>query len=291
MNAHRLSRSRPVGHAALWGVLLACGPAACGERPPPEAAGTESSTSTGDGSGGFVAPPDGGVGPAPCDFLRPDCPDDHKCVGYDVDGDAIPDETRCVPVVTDPRSPGDPCQWDPGSGADDCAAGSTCFGPGGEAPRCVPNCVSPAAAMECTDPDLACLSAGGPVWLCLPACDPRQSSCAAADYACYPSSSGDWMLCLPDLSGGQRDVGDPCAFTNACNPGLACRPAETLAVCEADSCCTRFCSIDGPEVCPASEGCVGWSWTGAPPSGLEDLGTCQRITSARPGSALFPGSA
>jgi hypothetical protein len=227
------------------------------------------------GSGSFVAEPDGGVGPPLCDFLSPDCEPGLKCVGYDIDEDGTPDETRCVPVAPAAGAEGDPCTLDPSTGADDCGEGLSCFDSLDGNGRCVANCFEVDAAPACADPERRCLDAGGPVKLCLAACDPRSAVCPDPDDACYPST--DWLLCLPDVSGDNGVAGDSCTFFNGCNPGLACLSAAEVGDCSDAMCCAPFCTLgdDGPCAAPAT--CTPWFEDGAPTL-LSDLGVC-RVTS------------
>jgi hypothetical protein len=246
--------------------------AACATPAPTDASSSTSGTTASSAdSGSFVAQPDGGAGPRRCDFLDPDCDAAEKCVAYDLDGDATPEETRCVPV-TGSGEAGDPCQRDAATGADDCGLGLTCFDADDGAGNCVPNCIAPQGVAICADPDHRCLPGGGPLHVCLAACDPRAPACEAGE-SCYPSS--EWLLCLPDVSGEDGAAGQRCTFVNGCDPGLACVSGSTSTACADAMCCTPFCTV-GEDTCPPGDACMPFFADGGP-STLLDLGLCRAL--------------
>lgn len=234
---------------------------------------TQRGSSTGEDVGSFVLRPDGGSGPPLCDFLEQDCGAGLKCAAYDLDDDAAPDETQCVEIAPEPGDKGDPCQiLDPTTGADDCDIGLTCLLSNFGDLRCVSNCIAPEGQPVCLHSDERCIDAGGPLKVCVPACDPLGDDCGAGR-GCYPLD--DWLRCLPDSSGDEGTLGDPCgSFINVCKPGLWCAPAEDVPGCEEEGCCQTFCRTDAPSPCEPDQSCRLWFPPGTAPAGLETLGSC-----------------
>jgi len=216
-----------------------------------------------------------------CDVWAQDCPEGEKCAPWANDGGSSWNATRCVSVDSSPGVPGDPCVAEGGglSGFDDCGEGSMCWdvdetGMG----TCISFCSGNEAAPVCEDPDASCVIANdGVLILCLPSCDPLLSDCAEGS-ACYPTENS--FVCVFDASGEAGAYADPCEFTNVCDPGLWCAPAQAVPGCATGSCCTPFCDRSDPDAsaaCPGAAGgqeCVPWYEEGQVPPGFEDVGSC-----------------
>lgn len=157
---------------------------------------------------------------------------------------------------------------------------------------CVEYCDTSAPA--CSDPKATCVADFGisedaspgfeNIGLCLPLpegakppptpeCNPLLSDCAA-DELCVPTSDFG-LVCVPDASGDQGAVGDPCAASNACDPGLFCIEAAGFAECDGVYCCTEFCDLDGVDQCTAPNAtCFQFFAPETVPPGFENLGGC-----------------
>lgn len=220
-------------------------------------------------------------GACECDVWAQDCPVGEKCAPWANDGGTAWNATRCVSIDDNPGEPGDPCQAEGTgvSGLDDCNASSLCWDVDERnMGTCVAFCSGSEASPVCEDPDESCVIANdGVLILCLPSCDPLMSDCGDGS-ACYPTETG--FVCVFDASGEQGAYGDACEFTNACDPGLWCAPAETVPGCTQPRCCTEFCDLsdaDPDGSCSGAAGgqsCVPWYEEGQVPPGYEDVGTC-----------------
>jgi hypothetical protein len=224
----------------------------------------------------------GGSGVAcECDVWAQDCPVGEKCAPWANDGGSSWNATRCVSIDDNPGEPGDPCQAE-GSGVtglDDCNASSMCWdvdetGLG----TCVAFCSGNEASPVCESTEASCVIANdGVLILCLPNCDPLMSDCGDGS-ACYPTETA--FVCVFDASLEEGAYADACEYTNVCDPGLWCAPAETVPGCETPRCCTPFCDLSEPDPdgsCPGAAGgqeCVPWYEEGQVPPGYEDIGTC-----------------
>lgn len=246
-----------------------------------------SSSSTGDAldSTGieFIAPPDVTHPGYECDLEAQDCPRGFKCMPYDADGSGWWDATACFPVHRDPVGLGEPCQWEgmPWSGHDDCGFAQVCwsFEPG-DGGVCKGLCLFDAPgdweSVHCEDPAatpyVGCQECF--CW-CETSCDPLAQDCPRGQ-AC--TDGGELFMCVPDASGDTGAYGDACEFINACDPGLACVPPESVPGCSSGvGCCSPFCDATQPNTCPgAAEGqeCVPWYPPGDAPPGLENVGVC-----------------
>jgi hypothetical protein len=225
----------------------------------------------------------GGSGGAACecDVWAQDCPEGEKCAPWANDGGTSWNATRCVPIDRTPGQPGDACSAEGGglSGFDDCAEGSMCWdvdetGIG----ACISFCTGNEASPLCEDTDTSCVIANdGVLILCLPSCDPLLSDCADGS-GCYPTENS--FVCVFDSGGETGAYGDACEFTNVCDPGLWCAPAQAVPDCATVGCCTPFCDQSdetASESCPGAAGgqeCVPWFDEGQVPPGFEDVGSC-----------------
>ena len=120
----------------------------------------------------------------------------------------------------------------------------------------------------------------GVLILCLPSCDPLLQNCPGALEACYPSVDGSSFQCYPDYSGETGSYGDPCAYTNVCDPGLFCTFASIVPGCASDLCCSEFCDLTDPNpdaTCTGQaegQSCIPWFEEGTAPPGAESVGYC-----------------
>ena len=241
-----------------------------------------SSTGAGSDSDGsaFVMDPDGGGAANECDVWAQDCPDGEKCMPWANDGTGGWNATKCTPVDANPKQPGDPCTGTGGaaSGHDDCDLASICWGQDEMGVgTCVGFCEGSEAAPTCSDPSMGCTIANdGVLILCLPSCNPLLQDCAEGS-GCYVEPNGEF-LCSPDYSGAMGASGDPCAYIEACDPGLFCANPDQVPDCAGDSgCCTEFCDTTAPNSCAGMAGgaeCVPFFEDGQAPPGVENVGGC-----------------
>lgn len=108
-------------------------------------------------------------------------------------------------------------------------------------------------------------------------CDPLGQDCDAGDTCVF---DGGMFICVEDLSGELGAHGDPCDYTNACDPGLSCITPEMAPNCNEAGCCSTFCDLSAPNTCPGvneGEYCVPWFLGGEPPSGYENVGVCALV--------------
>ncbi|MEM6292731.1 MAG: hypothetical protein AAGA54_15770 [Myxococcota bacterium] len=213
----------------------------------------------------------------PCDVWNDDCPRGEKCTFWSNDGSPTLNATRCVPLVDDPAGPGDACTFEVSalSGFDNCDVGTTCWGLSEDPLTCVPFCVGSPRRPTCADANLRCSIAGSAIpSLCLPICNPLDQSTCPRGSGCFPVDGT--VACIADASG--PDAGaqfDTCAFTNTCDPGLACENAAFVGACAdgAKQCCTPWCDLDAP-ACPEGLNCIpAYDQRGAP-SSLASVGLC-----------------
>jgi hypothetical protein len=230
--------------------------------------------------GGFLDEPDLGANGEGCDIFSQDCPGPHqKCALFANDGSSTPNATHCVGIFDEPAKKGEPC-WtantsDSGlTGIDSCDFGLMCWDVDPETGigLCLALCEGDEGHPTCFDPDEACASK---MPVCFPRCRPLEGNCPAG-CGCYPV--GDMLTCSPDASGDMGAYGDPCEFTNVCDPGNVCAGAEAVPSCPDGSagCCTEFCDLTAPD-CPEAElgvECLPWYEEGAAGAGYENLGVC-----------------
>lgn len=236
--------------------------------------------------GSFVQAPDGGGANIMCDVLAQDCPEGQKCNPASLDGDGIPEATRCVDIAGNAGAPGDDCNWTGQlfSGVDDCDIGTMCFparledavpdGPG----FCINLCSGSADAPMCASPDEVCEMANdGALPWCLELCDPLANECRDGNN-CFPIADGRFLC---KLIGQPGEYADECGISNSCNKGLLCASAEVVPGCTSASCCTEVCSLSDPAgdgQCSGQDGgqvCTpAYADAAQTPPGYEDLGFC-----------------
>ena len=263
-----------------WSVVLLTA-AACVTFEDPEPA---TDTTSGGTTGGTVGtttstgtPTTGDPGEPECDPWEQDCDAGSKCTPFDSKADGVVDTTRCVKLVPSPGSAGDPCLAEGGIvGLDDCGAGLLCwFLDEDGAGICTPLCTGSPGAPMCGE-GLSCdISNGGLLPLCLTTCDPLSPGCLNGQI-CIPSAT-NVFVCDSDASGDGGGYGDPCEFTNVCDPGLLCVAGPGVPGCQSAGCCSEFCDVTKPAEgqcsgAPAQQ-CVPYD-TMDPPPGYENVGTC-----------------
>ncbi|MBV1861581.1 MAG: ribulose phosphate epimerase [Nannocystaceae bacterium] len=219
---------------------------------------------------------------AECSLWDQDCGDGDKCMPWANDGGNAWNSARCTPLDSLPGQPGDACTVE-GSGVtgiDSCDTGSMCWAVDEKnVGTCAPLCTGTQAAPLCDDISTTCIIANqGFLPLCLPACDPLSQNCQDGE-ACYPSENG--FVCAPDASGPELGAyGDPCEFTNACDPSLLCAGAGAVPGCDSARCCTSYCDLTEAEPSADCEGvaggqeCVPAFAEGEVLPGYEDVGFC-----------------
>lgn len=211
-----------------------------------------------------------------CDIYAQDCPDGEKCVAW-VKG--VWSGTHCAAVDPNPKAVGEPCTVQKrGIKLDDCEEGAICWNVPVDSMIgvCVAQCTGTADAPMCPPGDACVGTSNLSLKLCLPSCDPLQQDCPSMGEACYPANGT--FVCATDASGDGGAQGDPCAFINVCDAGLAC---VNLLGC--DACCSAFCQLDAayttedppsPKCPDPAMGCVAWYKPGEAPPGRENVGVC-----------------
>ncbi len=234
----------------------------------------------------FISPMDGGSGTVECNVWTQNCPPGEKCTAWADDGGSSWNATKCVPVLENPKQPGEPCMvTDSGvSGLDDCELGSMCWDVGEELMgTCVAQCTGSEMEPMCQDPATVCaIYNEGVLNLCLDRCDPLTGDCPDPNDLCLPASleDPDGFLCIVDASGDGGQVHTPCTFANSCDAGLLCRPAASASECDqqAGSCCEPVCDLTVPDPDSQCTGvgqkCVAFFMPDMAPEGDEDVGVC-----------------
>lgn len=224
-------------------------------------------------STGFISEPDGGLTSFECDLYEADCNRGEKCTVWANDGGGAWNATKCVEVDPSPDLAGEECHVEGSgvSGIDSCEAGAFCWDTNTEGMgMCVPFCQGSENAPTCDNPHEA-PAAGKTFCICLPTCDPLLNDCPVG-CGCYGTDNR--FQCVPDASGPDLGAfGDPCEFTNGCDPGLSCTSAEYVE-CEGTACCTYFCSLAKQDSCPGAHVCRSVFPEGQVLPDFEDVGLC-----------------
>ncbi len=186
----------------------------------------------------------------------------------------------CFPIDPAPDAVGDPCTAEGGgtSGIDSCVLGSMCWDIDEDTDigTCIAMCEGSPDMPTCTDTATSCVITNEDVLnLCLPNCDPLLQDCPDDGEACYVVD--DVSVCAPDASGEDLgNAGDPCEFLNACDAGLTCLAPDAYGPSCAGfgGCCSPWCDLDAPGVCPElGQSCQAF-FEEDPPPGFENLGVC-----------------
>lgn len=291
--------------AMVWVAVLGCGGGGQGETSGGGTSGTGGTSSGGVGmsetgggpSGGTTTSttgaPTSGVTTAvdssecmldvagndeDCDAFAQDCPPCEKCSAFANDGGQSWNDAKCVPVVENPKQPGEPCivEGNGVSGIDDCDFGAYCWNvdPETNIGECVAMCTGGPEAPVCDRGFICLVSQVGVLNLCLGLCDPLAEDCEAGD-VCLSSPQGNGFICVLDASGEEGQQHDPCMFANSCDPGLVCLVHTAADECEPDAqgCCQPYCDLramDPDEAC----------WIGS--GGLDNGQTCQAFFEEAP---------
>ncbi|HWB78688.1 MAG TPA: ribulose phosphate epimerase [Nannocystaceae bacterium] len=220
---------------------------------------------------GFIEYDDAGEMNDECDLWKQDCPPGEKCMPWSNDGGSAWNATRCSPIARDPKQPGEPCTaFGSGvSGIDDCDIRAMCWNLDAMLMGyCVAFCMGSPANPICENPCQMCpISGEGVLILCLPNCDPLLHDCPEGE-ACVPDD--DRFHCFPDASGEMGAIGDPCEYSNVCDPGLFCANSDAVPGCASPGCCAPFCDVAATDVCDTllpGTSCVPWSEVGTTPEG------------------------
>lgn len=224
-----------------------------------------------------VVPVPTDVGGIECDPYDDQCPTGEKCVAYGDPGGFEWSLFKCAPIDPAPGQAGDPCTvvGEVNSGIDSCDRGLMCFWIEADLTgSCVPWCDGSPQNPTCADPDSYCAVVNGGLSLCLPTCDPLGSDCAAGE-VCVRSPTEDSFTCIPDDSGAEGQVFDPCEYINVCDPGLACVPSDAAVECDPlqIGCCSPLCDLTQANTCPGvGQECVPVFQDPAPK--YADVGVC-----------------
>lgn len=236
---------------------------------------TESSEGEPDSAGdrSFVPPRDLGA-TSQCAVIFQDCPRGEKCVPSPLWGDGFFFQAKCVPV-TGTQSAGEPCIYDgPDELSDNCDANSGCWDialvDGEFLGTCYDFCLT--EILECPMGTSCLHDFTGYPGYCMPLCNPLLQDCGPGQ-GCYWSN--DSFRCL--ASSSERALGEPCAATQACAPGLMCLPANYFPSCEGSDCCGAWCELElGDTPCELMPGTVcAPFFPAAPPLGYEGVGVCR----------------
>jgi hypothetical protein len=162
------------------------------------------------------------------------------------------------------------------SGVDTCEAATMCWDvdPETNEGTCVAFCTGTEDTPICDEPGTTCwIDYNAVLILCVPICHPLLQDCRDGE-ACY--DDGESFLCAPECGGEMGMYGDPCEFEfGCCDPGLICADDSAVPGCVGDRCCTEYCDLTDPELCPGEgQACVPTYDPGSAPPGYENLGLC-----------------
>ena len=212
-----------------------------------------------------------------CDPALQDCPEGEKCTLWGDSDESYWTGAKCVPVDPNPKSTGEVCTaTGPVTGIDNCDKGGLCEGVDRETleGKCIEFCQGSDENLECASPGYECTdwNRGLGVAFCTKGCNPLGDDCQG-DEVCVPSVVG-WH-CTFDASNDAGADGDACEFINVCDPGLYCVQGTEVADCNESGCCTPYCDLNKPDVCPEEQTCIPYyAMEDEPPEGLENVGYC-----------------
>lgn len=202
-----------------------------------------------------------------CDLWREDCPEGQKCMPYANDGGSAWNALKCSPLDPTPDMVDEPCTVEGNyvSGVDSCEKHAICWNidPQTSMGTCMAMCVGGPDEVYCEDPDAFCTFGGdGVLFVCIPECDPIVQDCGTGELCIpFPWLYGDKFICVPDFSGDEGQLFDPCNSDSDCDPGLYCADPAAAVECDpqAVGCCLPFCDLDDPNTCPgAGQQCLPW---------------------------------
>jgi hypothetical protein len=243
--------------------------------------GDDTGGDDGDDGGAFVGEPDSGGDMSTCDPWAQDCPEGEKCAPYRSPNGTTWDANRCVPVVANPKSPGDTCTelGGPQSGEDDCDFGAVCNWLVEGEGICAAMCTGSAEAPVCEDPGTSCnIDNDGSRILCNPICDPILQDCPdPTRMTCLVAIGTDTFNCELGWGDSGIAVGEECYFDNSCLNGNLCiyEPERIPGCVGGPGCCAPYCDVTDA-ACPPGDGtsCVAFFEDGAAPPGYEHVGVC-----------------
>lgn len=239
----------------------------------------DASASDDDGHGDDDGGPESGAD-VTCSLWAQDCDPGHKCtVVLDAHGDVL--ETRCVALLDDASSAGEPCT-SVGAGADTCDVGTVCYHlDAGNQGTCISLCIGSPDDPTCPDDDVGedwgteCLATESacPVPLCLARCHPFEVDPCGKGQLCVPKSRS--FVCETDTSDAMLVEGDSCSKHAECGEGMACVGSSYAPCSEGDACCTRYCDIADDEPCADAQlpGLDCMAWPGFGPDALDGYAT------------------
>jgi hypothetical protein len=203
--------------------------------------------------------------PVPCSPFGQDCAEGEKCNS----------EGICVPVLGE-QSPGEPCEFDPVTGTDDCDETSACWNmveiEGELLGTCAAACMGSPDNPLCPEGSSCEFSGDGGPYLCVIQCDPLVQDCGLG-LGCYWAHGG--FNCFHVFPG--IPIGEPCGFIHDCAIGLGCLTAEVMPDCQGSACCGPYCNDslgDGQcEILPGTV-CESFFEEGMEPPGYEQVGVC-----------------
>lgn len=222
----------------------------------------------------FIIEPDSAS--TECDIFAEDCPPGQKCMPF-ADNAATWNNLMCVPVMPNARKPGETCfvEGSGVSGIDNCEMHALCFNVDDDLEgTCVAMCTGSQSAPVCPPDSVCTIFNGGVVVLCLPTCDPLDVlSCQPGDVCVF---DGDGFLCVFDGSDDSGQQFDECQFANGCDPGMFCADVTIVPGCDpqGQGCCTTFCDLTQPNLCPPGLACVPFFEQSQAPPEFADVGVC-----------------
>ena len=234
-----------------------------------DSGGTSGSSESSTGEGvtfivgtGGCALPDGVYGHCTieCTVEAQDCGRGESCDAWANDGGDVWNASRCNPIPDDAGQRGDPCTVEGSavSGLHSCDAGLMCWNVDPESlmGECVDHCDSMYACG--VETDTCSIFNNGFLPLCLPACNPLESSCGEG-FGCYPDSEGSFV-CVRE--------GENVHLAGDFHPHC---PSGSLVV---DEECVPFCDVTAEDACEGGGSCETYYEFGSPPPGLENVGYC-----------------
>lgn len=228
----------------------------------------------GDGEGDGDGDVDGEMCGAECSLFDDLCPEGERCAAWVCDPESRAwDKDICA--LDGPQGKGEECKppW-VATPEETCGKNLMCWGG-----RCQSTCNGSKQNPNCDDPAELCLIGNdGVLAVCMTKCDPFAVDCPGTMDVCLPGGENpQGFVCVGrgcDDCENTGNRGDTCMYLNECKPGNYCvdRGLVDAPGCDADYCCTIFCSID-ENACPgAAEECVPVLEEKLP--GYEDVGVC-----------------